>query len=90
MQTWDNTIFTRRLDRVSHEKPDPYEWMDHTEKTELIIALLEENKRLRRAARMIARRQYMVSGGLAMAECDAFCRELRLRPWDSEWVRNQE
>ena len=52
--------------------------------TDLIIKnseLEEENKKLRYAAKLITKRKTMTSGGLAMAECDRYCKSLGLRPW---------
>lgn len=41
--------------------------------------------RLRHAALLLAKRPFMTSGGLEMANCDAYCKELGLKPWDFEW-----
>jgi hypothetical protein len=44
-------------------------------------ALKDKIQKLRQAAQMIHSRHGMVSGSLAMAECDAFLKELNLPVW---------
>lgn len=59
-----------------------------------IMELEAEVKRLRgtitslaHAAKLIAKRKTMISGSPEMANCDAYCKGLGLRPWDREWYK---
>jgi len=54
--------------------------MDLAHAGQRIYELEEENKKLRHAAKLIAKRKYMTSGNLEMAKCDEYCKELGLRP----------